>query len=130
MLLRHPEDELVRRRGQLAQQAERLQHLPGAAGLPLFGTWLQITSPEQLRRHHDEMVGRGRGAPPSVSMAALPGLLPLLLDAVIEPRTDASRLAGHRRTLELLRADLEEAATPYVAVVDALCGALPGGRAR
>ncbi len=56
----------------------------------------------------------------------LPDYLPLLLEfAAREPATGSALLAEHRVGLELLRAALHDAGSPYADVVDAICLSLP-----
>jgi nitrate reductase delta subunit len=55
----------------------------------------------------------------------LPDYLPMVLDfAALSPRGE-SMLRAHRADLELLRRALEEARTPYVDVLEAVCAQLP-----
>jgi len=55
----------------------------------------------------------------------LPDYLPMVLDfAALTPRGE-SLLRAHRADVELLRRALEQAATPYVDVVVAVCALLP-----
>ena len=55
----------------------------------------------------------------------LPDYLPMVLDfAALTPRGERL-LRAHRADLELLRRGLEQAATPYVDVVAAVCALLP-----
>ncbi|KAA1417800.1 nitrate reductase molybdenum cofactor assembly chaperone [Nocardioides humilatus] len=57
----------------------------------------------------------------------LPDLLPLVLEfaAVAGPGDGEAPLRQHRRGLEVLRAALEEAGSPYRYLLDAVIGALP-----
>lgn len=58
----------------------------------------------------------------------LPDYLPMVLEyaAVADPAGGEALLREYRPSLELLRIGLEEDATPYAAVVAAVCATLPG----
>lgn len=58
----------------------------------------------------------------------LPDYLPLVLEfaAIADPAAGGTLLQEYRASLELLRIGLVEDASPYAAVVAAVCGTLPG----
>lgn len=57
----------------------------------------------------------------------LPDYLPAVLEfaATTDPKSGWQLLAQHRAVLEVLRLSLRDAASPYAAVLDALCATLP-----
>lgn len=56
----------------------------------------------------------------------LPDFLPLMLEfAALEPRPGAELLNEHREALELLRAGLHEAGSPFALALDAVVASLP-----
>jgi nitrate reductase delta subunit len=69
---------------------------------------------------------REAGLEPSAE--ELPDYLPLVLDfAALHPRGE-KLLRAHRADLELLRRALDQAGSPYVAVIEAVCAQLPALR--
>ena len=119
-----------------------------------FLGWLRATPPTEVAQHYVETFDLRRRCAPyltyyrygdtrkrGMSMLAfksayraagfdpceteLPDYLPLVLDfAALSPRGE-SLLRAHRADLELLRLALHDAATPYAALVDAVCAQLP-----
>ena len=56
----------------------------------------------------------------------LPDYLPVMLEfAALAPEAGVSALARHREALELVRAALHEAASPWAPLLDAVCAVLP-----
>jgi nitrate reductase delta subunit len=60
------------------------------------------------------------------SEAELPDYLPLVLDFAALSLRGGKLLSAHRADLELLHRALQQAGTPYVHVIDAVCAQLPG----
>jgi nitrate reductase delta subunit len=61
------------------------------------------------------------------SVTELPDYLPLMLEfAAIAPGAGAELLDGQREAIELVRASLGEERSPYAALLDLVCEALPG----
>lgn len=56
----------------------------------------------------------------------LPDYLPVMLEfAALAPEPGVAALARHREALELVRAALHEAASPWAPLLDAVCAVLP-----
>jgi nitrate reductase delta subunit len=122
-----------------------------------FLAWLHATPPDQVARHYVETFDlrrrcalyltyyrygdtRKRGMAMLAFKAAyqaaglepssteLPDYLPMVLDfAAMHPR-GCALLRAHRADLELLHRALQEAESPYAALIEAVCGQLPALR--
>jgi nitrate reductase molybdenum cofactor assembly chaperone NarJ/NarW len=68
-----------------------------------------------------------RSAGLELEAAELPDYLPVVLEfaAAAPPEVGRRLLAEHRHALELIRAHLTEAASPYRHLLDAVCAAMP-----
>jgi len=123
----------------------------------IFLGWLGRTPPDEVARHYVEVFDlrrrcglylsyyrhgdtRERGMAMLSYLAAyraagleprageLPDYLPMVLDfAAADPRGE-KLLRRHRADLELLRRALDDAGSPYAAVLEGVCACLPGLR--
>ncbi len=154
VLLQSPTTALFDGLDVLEAEAARLPR-SGAAPLGRFLGWLRATPPTEVAEHYVatfdlrrrcalyltydrygdtrrrgiamlafKSAYRTEGLEPSDS--ELPDYLPLVLDfAALHPRGERL-LRAHRADLELLLRALREAASPYAAVIEAVCAQLPG----
>jgi nitrate reductase delta subunit len=153
--LRHPDDDLLARRGEVLRQAAALPASPATEALRGFLSWWAAQTPAALRRRYVETFDfsrrtaldltyythgdrRQRGlallalrrrysaAGLELGDGELPDHLPVVLEfAALEPGPGGELLAEQRPVIELLRLALESAGSPYARALEALCLALP-----
>ncbi|MGB6452927.1 MAG: nitrate reductase molybdenum cofactor assembly chaperone [Streptosporangiaceae bacterium] len=154
VLLQYPTTALFDGMSELDTAAAQASPRATREAFARFLGWLRATPPTQVGQHYVETFDlrrrcalylsyyrygdtrkRGmsmltfktayRAAGLNPSEDELPDYLPMVLDfAALSPGGE-SLLRAHRADLELLRRGLEQAATPYVDVVAAVCAMLP-----
>ena len=154
VLLQYPTTALFDGIGELDAAAAQASPRASREAFARFLLWLRATPPTQVGQHYVETFDlrrrcalylsyyrygdtrkrgismltyktayRAAGLQPSDD--ELPDYLPMVLDfAALAPRGE-SLLRAHRADVELLRRALEQAGTPYVDVVAAVCALLP-----
>ena len=154
VLLQYPTTALFAGIGELDAAAAQASPRASRDAFARFLLWLRATPPTQVGQHYVETFDlrrrcalylsyyrygdtrkrgmsmltfktayRAAGFDPSDD--ELPDYLPMVLDfAALAPRGE-KLLRAHRADLELLRRALDQAATPYVDVVAAICALLP-----
>ena len=154
VLLQYPTTALFEGISKLDAAAAQASPRASREAFARFLLWLRATPPTQVGQHYVETFDlrrrcalyltyyrygdtrkrgmsmltfktayRAAGFDPSDD--ELPDYLPMVLDfAALAPRGE-KLLRAHRADLELLRRALEQAATPYVDVVAAICALLP-----
>jgi nitrate reductase molybdenum cofactor assembly chaperone NarJ/NarW len=155
VLLQYPTAALLDGLGQLESAASGMPRRAQRDAFGRFLGWLAATEPGEVAAHYVATFDlrrrcalyltyyrygdtRKRGMAMLTFTAAyraagyepdggeLPDYLPMVLDfAALSPRGE-SLLRAHRADLELVRRALHQADTPYAALVDAACVALPG----
>jgi nitrate reductase delta subunit len=150
LLLQYPEGELLAARGDLCEVAGEMDVAPG------FARWWRDEPADDLQARYVETFDfsrrsslyltyhtfgdrRQRGmalvalkerygaAGFDVSGGELPDYLPLVLEfAALAPEPGLELLAHHRESVELIRASLHDADSPWAALLDVVAGALPG----
>jgi len=153
--LRHPDDETLAWRGELAREAAALPPSPAADALRAFLRWWAAEPAEALRRRYVETFDFSRRTSLDLTYAThgdrrqrglallalrrrysaagleleggeLPDHLPVVLEfAACAPGPGGELLAELRPVIELLRLGLQEAGSPYAGLLDALCLTLP-----
>lgn len=153
--LRYPSPDVVARRAELAEVAATLPSTEASSALRRFLAWWQGEPAGSLAEAYVETFDlhrrcslylsyfrygdrRQRGqefvrlkrlfeaAGHRLAARELPDYLPLLLEfAALDPAAGSAVLSEHRVGLELLRAALRDAGSPYVDVIEALCLTLP-----
>ena len=154
VLLQYPTADLFGGLASLDAAVARTSPRACREGLERFLGWLRATSPTDAAQHYVQTFDlrrrcalyltyyrygdtRKRG----MSMVAfkmayrragltpcdteLPDYLPMVLDFAALDGAGEAILRAHRADLELLRRALEEARTPYVDVLEAVCALLP-----
>jgi nitrate reductase molybdenum cofactor assembly chaperone NarJ/NarW len=154
VLLQYPTMALYDGIGQL-ETAARASSRASQEAFSMFLSWLRETPPADAAQHyvatfdlrrrcalyltyyrHGDTRNRGmamlafktayRAAGFEPCAEELPDYLPLVLEfAGLSPPRGEKLLRAHRADLELLRRALEQASTPYVSVVEAVCAHLP-----
>jgi nitrate reductase delta subunit len=154
VLLQYPTTALFAGIAELDAAAAQASPRASREAFARFLLWLRATPPTQVGQHYVETFDlrrrcalylsyyrygdtRKRGMSMLTFKAAyraaglhpsdheLPDYLPMVLDfAALTPRGERL-LRAHRADLELLRRALDQAATPYVDVVAAVCALLP-----
>jgi nitrate reductase delta subunit len=154
VLLQYPTTALFAGIAELDAAAAQASPRASREAFARFLLWLRATPPTQVGQHYVETFDlrrrcalyltyyrygdtRKRGMSMLTFKTAyraagwhpcddeLPDYLPMVLDfAALAPRGERL-LRAHRADLELLRRALEQAATPYVDVVAAVCALLP-----
>ena len=159
VLLQYPTTALFEGISKLDAAAAQASPRASREAFARFLLWLRATPPTQVGQHYVETFDlrrrcalyltyyrygdtrkrgmsmltfktayRAAGFDPSDD--ELPDYLPMVLDfAALTPRGERL-LRAHRADLELLRRALDQAATPYVDVVAAVCALLPRLRRR
>ena len=154
VLLQYPTTALFEGISKLDAAAAQASPRASREAFARFLLWLRATPPTQVGQHYVETFDlrrrcalyltyyrygdtrkrgmsmltfktayRAAGFDPSDD--ELPDYLPMVLDfAALAPRGE-KLLRAHRADLELLRRALDQAATPYVDVVAAICALLP-----
>ena len=154
VLLQYPTTALFDGIGELDEAAAQASPRASREAFARFLLWLRATPPTQVGQHYVETFDlrrrcalylsyyrygdtrkRGmsmlsfktayRAAGWQPSDDELPDYLPMVLDFAALASRGESLLRAHRADLELLRRALEQAATPYVDVVAAVCALLP-----
>ena len=155
VVLRYPEEDVVRRRGELADLAGTLARRPSTAALRRLLGWWTGVAPRALQEAYVETFDlhkrcslyltyylygdrRQRGqefvrlkrlyeaAGRFLVGRELPDFLPLMLEfAALEPAPGAAILWDSRVGLELLQGALHAAASPWADALDAICLELP-----
>jgi nitrate reductase molybdenum cofactor assembly chaperone NarJ/NarW len=150
LLLQYPEGELLAARGDLCRVAREMDVAPG------FARWWRDEPADDLQARYVETFDfsrrsslyltyhtfgdrRQRGmalvalkerygaAGFDVSGGELPDYLPLVLEfAALAPDLGLELLARHRESVELIRASLHDADSPWAELLDVVAGALPG----
>ncbi len=154
VLLQYPTTALFEGMSELGAAAAQTSPRASRDAFARFLLWLRATPPTKVGQHYVETFDlrrrcalylsyyrygdtRKRGMSMLTFKAAyraaglhpsddeLPDYLPMVLDfAALTPRGERL-LRAHRADLELLRRALDQAATPYVDVVVAVCALLP-----
>jgi nitrate reductase delta subunit len=155
LLLQYPSEELLAARAELRDEAAELPGGRGAKEIREFLEWYCATPPAELEARYVETFDftkraslhltyhtfgdrRQRGmallnlkqryaaAGLDLLDGELPDYLPVMLEfAALAPEAGTAALARHREALELVRAALHEAASPWALVLDAVCAGLP-----
>lgn len=154
ILLGYPDRAVFEARTHIGAGVDRLPESSAREGLVRFLTWLDDTPPTQAAAHYVEVFDlrrrcclylsyyihgdtrkrgmallelkdRYRRAGLQLEGAELPDYLPVMLEfAAIAPADGGIVLAQHRHCLELLRLALDDAPSPYGAVVGAVTAAM------
>jgi nitrate reductase delta subunit len=155
LLLQYPSEELLAARAELRGEAAELPGGRGPKEIREFLEWYCATPPAELEARYVETFDftkraslhltyhtfgdrRQRGmallnlkqryaaAGLDLLDGELPDYLPVMLEfAALAPEAGTAALARHREALELVRAALHEAASPWALVLDAVCAGLP-----
>lgn len=156
LLLQYPDGDLLAARDELCAAATELAAGPQADAVRAFVTWYRDVPADELQTQYVETFDfarrsslyltyhvfgdrRQRGmalltlkqrytaAGLEVGDAELPDYLPLVLEcAVLAPEAGLEILARHRESIELVRASLHAAASPWARLLDAVALPLPG----
>lgn len=156
VLLGYPDTAVHAARPDLAAAVEHLPDGAAQHGLARFLGWLADTDPTVAAAHYVEVFDlrrrcclyltyyahgdtrkrgmallalkdRYRRGGLHLDTVELPDYLPIVLEfAAIAPAHGDAALIEHRRGLELLRAGLADAHSPYAGVIDAVAAMLPG----
>ena len=159
VLLQYPTAALLRGLDHLDTVAAAIPRRASRQAFESFLSWLRATPPTEVAQHYVTTFDlrrrcalyltyyrygdtRKRGMAMLTFKAAyraagfeptdseLPDYLPMVLDfAALAPRGE-KLLRAHRADLELLRQALQDAASPYADVIEAVCAQLPGLRKR
>jgi nitrate reductase delta subunit len=155
LALRHPDAELLAAREEIAREAAALPPSPGADALTAFASWWAAEPATELARSYVETFDfsrrtaldltwythgdrRQRGlrllalreryaaAGWDLEGPELPDHLPVVLEfAACDPEEGRALLGEMRPAIELLRAGLERAGSPYARLLEAICLMLP-----
>ena len=155
LLLQYPSEELLAARAELRDEAAELPGGRGTKEIREFLEWYCATPPGELEARYVETFDftkraslhltyhtfgdrrqRGMALLNLKQRYAAAGLdlldgelsdyLPVMLEfAALAPAAGTAALARHREALELVRAALHEAASPWAPVLDAVCAGLP-----
>ena len=156
LLLQYPEGELLEAREELCDAAAELEPGPQADAIRTFAAWYRGVPAAELQARYVETFDftrrsalhltyhqfgdrRQRGmalltlkeryaaAGFEVHDRELPDFLPLVLEfAVLAPEEGGELLARHRESIELIRASLHGAGSPWAPLLDAVALPLPG----
>lgn len=156
LLLQYPDGDLLAARDELCAAATELEPGPQANAIRAFVAWYRDVPADELQTQYVETFDfsrrsslyltyhvfgdrRQRGmalltlkqryaaAGLDVSGAELPDFLPLVLEcAVLAPDVGLEILARHRESVELVRASLHAAGSPWASLLDAVALPLPG----
>jgi nitrate reductase delta subunit len=155
LLLRYPDDAVLKYRGEIAEAVRELPDSPAKAYMVRFLSYWESEPPRRLQERytttfdfnrrgslyltyyrHGDSRGRGQAlADAKAAFAAsgypldtteLPDYLPLILEfAAAEPAEGLMMLAGHRGAVEVIRRSLRHDGSPYALLVEALGHFLP-----
>ena len=156
LLLQYPQGELLAARHELCDAADELPRSAQADAIRRFTAWLRGVDADALQARYVETFDftrrsslyltyhvfgdrRQRGmalltlkqryaaAGLVVGDEELPDFLPLVLEfAVLAPEAGLEILERHREAVELIRASLHDAASPWAPLLDAVALPLPG----
>jgi nitrate reductase delta subunit len=156
LLLQYPDEELLGAREELAAAAAALPRGAQAEAIARFCAWYRAAPGAELQARYVETFDftrrgslyltyhrfgdrRQRGmallalkqryaaAGLELGDSELPDFLPVMLEfAALAPEPGLELLARHREAIELVRGALHGSASPWAALLDAVCAPLPG----
>jgi nitrate reductase delta subunit len=156
LLLQYPEGDLLAAREDLCDAAAELPDGEQADAIRRFAAWYRDVPADELQARYVETFDFARRSSLHLTYhvfgdrrqrgmalltlkqryaaagldpgdAELPDYLPLVLEfAVLAPDAGLEVLARHRESVELVRASLHEAGSPWAPLLDAVAAPLPG----